>query len=91
MRNKESAFQAKIKSPAYIALDAMALQTVYQTFDSVYQTFYLRLVDCPHLCPGHIPGHIDLHCISLVWIHTVVLNMLLQFRQFIVNVVDVGT
>ena len=26
---------------------------------------------------------IDLHCISLVWIHTVMLDMLLQFGQFI--------
>ena len=33
LRNKVSAFQAKIKSPAYIALGAAALQTVYQTFD----------------------------------------------------------
>ena len=33
LRNKVSAFQAKIKSPAYIALSAAALQTVYQTFD----------------------------------------------------------
>ena len=33
LRNKASAFQAKIKSPAYIALGAAALQTVYQTFD----------------------------------------------------------
>ena len=33
LRNKASAFQAKIKSPAYIALGATALQTVYQTFD----------------------------------------------------------
>ena len=33
LRNKISAFQAKIKSPAYIALGATALQTVYQTFD----------------------------------------------------------
>ena len=33
LRNKVSAFQAKIKSPAYIALGAIALQTVYQTFD----------------------------------------------------------
>ena len=33
LRNKVSAFQAKIKSPAYIALGATALQTVYQTFD----------------------------------------------------------
>ena len=34
LRNKVSAFQAKIKSPAYIALGAAALQTVYQTFDA---------------------------------------------------------
>ena len=33
LRNKASAFQAKIKSPAYIALGAAALHTVYQTFD----------------------------------------------------------
>ena len=33
LRNKVSAFQAKIKSPACIALGATALQTVYQTFD----------------------------------------------------------
>ena len=33
LRNKVSASQAKIRSPAYIALGATALQTVYQTFD----------------------------------------------------------
>ena len=33
LRNKASAFQAKIKGPAYIALGAAALQTLYQTFD----------------------------------------------------------
>ena len=33
LRNKASAFQAKIKCPAYIALGATALHTVYQTFD----------------------------------------------------------
>ena len=33
LRNKVSAFQTKIKSLAYIALGAAALQTVYQTFD----------------------------------------------------------
>ena len=33
LRNKVSAFQAKFKSPEYIALGATALQTVYQTFD----------------------------------------------------------
>ena len=33
LRSKVSAFQAKIKSSAYITLGAAALQTVYQTFD----------------------------------------------------------
>ena len=33
LRNKASAFQAKNKSPAYIALGDTALHTVYQTFD----------------------------------------------------------
>ena len=33
LRNKASAFQAKIKSPAYIAFGAAALHTVYQNFD----------------------------------------------------------
>ena len=32
-RHKVSAFQTKIKSPAYIALGAAALQTAHQTFD----------------------------------------------------------
>ena len=42
IRNKVFAFQAKIKSPAYIALGATALQTVYQTFDSDFPvTFHL--------------------------------------------------
>ena len=42
LRNKVSAFQAKIKSPAYIALGATALQTVYQTFDPDFPvTFHL--------------------------------------------------
>ena len=42
LRNKVSAFQAKIKSPAYIALGATALQTVYQTFDPDFSvTFHL--------------------------------------------------
>ena len=42
LRNKVSAFQAKIKSAAYIALGAAALQTVYQTFDPDFPvTFHL--------------------------------------------------
>ena len=42
LRNKVSAFQAKIKLPADIALGAAALQTVYQTFDPDFPvTFHL--------------------------------------------------
>ena len=42
LRNKASVFQAKIKSPAYIALGAAALQTVYQTFNPDFLiSFYL--------------------------------------------------
>ena len=42
LRSKVSAFQAKFKSPAYIALGAAALQTVYQTFDpDLLITFHL--------------------------------------------------
>ena len=42
LRNKVSAFQAKFKIPAYKALSAAALQTVYQTFDpDLPVTFHL--------------------------------------------------
>ena len=42
LRKKVSAFQAKIKSPAYIAPGAASLQTVYQTFDpDLPVTFHL--------------------------------------------------
>ena len=42
LKIKVSAFQGKIKSPAYIALGATALQTVYQTFDPDFPvTFHL--------------------------------------------------
>ena len=45
LRNKVSAFQAKIKSPVYIALGAAALQTVYQTFDTdLPVTFHLLML-----------------------------------------------
>ena len=45
LRNKVSAFQAKIKSPAYIALGPAALQTVYQTFDpDLPITFHLPML-----------------------------------------------
>ena len=42
LRNKASAFQAKIKSLTYISLGTAALQTVYQTFDPDFPiTFHL--------------------------------------------------
>ena len=45
LRIKVSAFLAKIKSPAYIALGAAALQTVYQTFDpDLPLTFHLLML-----------------------------------------------
>ena len=45
LRNKVSAFQAKIKSPANIALGTAALQTVYQTFDPGFPvTFHLPML-----------------------------------------------
>ena len=45
LRNKVSAFQTKIKSPAYIALGAAALQTVYRTFDPDFPvTFHLPIL-----------------------------------------------
>ena len=45
LRNKVSAFQAKIKIPAYIALAAAALQTVYHTFDpDLPVTFHLPML-----------------------------------------------
>ena len=45
LRNEVSAFQAKIKSPAYIVLGATALQTVYQTFDPDFPvTFHLPML-----------------------------------------------
>ena len=45
LRNKVSAFQAKFKSPAYIALGATVLQTVYQTFDpDLPVTFHLLVL-----------------------------------------------
>ena len=45
LRNKVSAFPAKIKSPVYIALGAAALQTVYQTFDPYLPiTFHLQIL-----------------------------------------------
>ena len=45
LRNKVSAYQDKFKSPAYIALDATALQTVYQTFDpDIPVTFHLPVL-----------------------------------------------
>ena len=50
LRNKVSAFQAKINSPAYIALGAVALQMVYQTFDPDFPvTFHLPTNTIPTL------------------------------------------
>ena len=66
LRNKVSAFQAKIKSPAYIALGATALQTVYQTFDPDFPvTFHLPMLTTKtavniilmlYVIPGVDPG-----------------------------------
>ena len=45
LRNKLSASQAKIESPAYIALGAAVLKTVYQTFDPDFLvTFHLLML-----------------------------------------------
>ena len=45
LRNKVSAFQAKIISPAYIELGTAALQTVNQTFDPDFPvTFHLLML-----------------------------------------------
>ena len=45
LRNKVSASQAKIKSPAYIALGAAALQILYQIFDPDFPvTFHLPML-----------------------------------------------
>ena len=45
LRNKVSAFQAKFKNPAYVALGAAALKTVYQTFDpDLPVTFHLPVL-----------------------------------------------
>ena len=45
LRNKVSAFQAKIKRPAHIALGATVLQTVYQTFDPDFPvSFHLLML-----------------------------------------------
>ena len=68
LRNKVSAFQAKFKSPAYIALAATALQTVYQTFDpDLPITFHLpALTTKPILSTNTIPmlfvNQGDRHC-----------------------------
>ena len=45
LRNKASAFQAKIKSPAHITLGAAALHTVYQTFNPDFPiSFHLSIL-----------------------------------------------
>ena len=68
LRNKVAAFQAKFKSPAYIALGATALQTVYQTFDpDLLVTFHLpALTTKPstNTIPTLFVIQGDRHCIS---------------------------
>ena len=68
LRNKVSAFQAKIKSPAYIALGTTALQTVYQTFDPDFPvTFHLSMLttktDTNTIPMLHVIQE-DRHCMS---------------------------
>ena len=67
LRNKVSAFQAKIKSPAYIALGATALQIVYQTFDpDLPITFHLSMLPTKtdtNTIPTLFAIQEDRHCI----------------------------
>ena len=67
LRNKVSAFQAKIKSPAYIALGAAALQTVYQTFDPDFPVSFHLLTLTTKTDTNTIPTlyviQEDRHCI----------------------------
>ena len=66
LRNKVSAFQAKVKSPAYIALHATALQTVYQTFDPDFPvTFHLPMLTTKtdtNTIPTLFVNQEDRHC-----------------------------
>ena len=68
LRNKVSAFQAKFKSPAYIALGATALQTVYQTFDPDFPvTFHLPMLTTKtavNTIPTLYVIQTDRHCMS---------------------------
>ena len=65
LRSKVSAFQAKFKSPAYIALGAAALQTVYQTFyPDLPVTFHLLVLTTqPSTIPMLFVIQGDRHCI----------------------------
>ena len=66
LRNKASAFQAKIKSPAYIALDAVALQTVYQAFNPDFPVSFhlptLNTVTAVNTIPMLYVIQKDRHC-----------------------------
>ena len=68
LRNNVSAFQAKIKSPACIALGAIALQTVYQTFDPYSSvTFHLPTLTTKtdtNTIPKLFVIQEDRHCMS---------------------------
>ena len=68
LRNKVSAFQAKIKSSAYITLGAAALQTVYQTFDpDLPVTFHLPMLTTKtdtNTIPTLFVIQEDRHCMS---------------------------
>ena len=55
----------------------------------LFCAFHPCSLDYPCLCQGQIRGF-NLYCITLVQIHTVVLNMFLQFGQFTVDIVDLG-
>ena len=69
LRNKVSAFQAKIISPAYIALGAAALQTVYQTFDPDLPVSFhlppLTTKTAANTIPTLYPIQKDRHCMPI--------------------------
>ena len=66
LRDKASGFQAKIKSPAYIASGAAALQTVYQTFNPDFPVSFHLPTLATEIAANTIPTlHViqkDRHC-----------------------------
>ena len=66
LRNKASASQPKIKSPAYFALGASALHTIYQTFDpDLSISFHLPLLAtemATNITPTLLMIQKDRHC-----------------------------